>query len=114
MRGSSGGAAHCASSSDTIESRAVLSDTLSPRRQRASPGMASGPKLRKRAERVVSGKRRRRVQARHGVLALARHEGHERARERIVAAAGAKKAGCVLVTGEGRARVSRERARQVG
>ena len=28
----------------SIESRAVLSDTLSPLRQRASPGMASGPK----------------------------------------------------------------------
>ena len=30
-----------ATSSDTIESRADLSDTASPRRQRASPGMAS-------------------------------------------------------------------------
>ena len=96
-------------------SRAVLSDTLSPRRQRASPGMASGPKLRKRAERVVSGKRRRRVQARHGVLALARDERHEALGEGVVLAVGTKKAGCVLVTGEGRARVSREqRAGQVG
>jgi hypothetical protein len=42
--GSSGGATHCASSSDTIESLAVLRLTDSPRRQRASPGMASGPK----------------------------------------------------------------------
>lgn len=67
----------CASSSDTIESRAVLSDTLSPRRQRASPGMASGPKLRRRAGGVVSGERRRRVRVRRSVLALARDEAHE-------------------------------------
>ena len=38
-------------------SRAVLRDTLSPRRQRASPGMASGPKLRKRAG-VVRGEKK--------------------------------------------------------
>ena len=47
-------------------------------------------------------------------LALAGHERHEALGEGVVLAVGTKKAGCVLVTGEGRARVSRERARQVG
>ena len=35
-----------ATSSETIESRAVLSETDSPRLHRASPGMASGPNSR--------------------------------------------------------------------
>ena len=77
LRGSSGGAAHCASSSDTIESLAVLRLTDSPRRQRASPGMASGPKLRERTGGAVSGERGRRVRVRRSVLALARHQAHK-------------------------------------
>ena len=47
-------------------------------------------------------------------VALARREAHEGLGERVVLAVGTKEAGCVLVTGEDRARVSRERARQVG
>ena len=81
MRGSGGGATHCASSSDTIESLAVLRLTDSPRRQRASPGMASGPKLREQTGGAVRGERRRRVRVRRSVLALARNEAHKRASE---------------------------------
>jgi len=64
-------------------------------RQRASPGMASGPKLRERAERVVSG-----GCATGGawgfesgrVLALARHERHEALGEGVVLAVRAEEA----------------------
>ena len=78
--------------------------------------MASGPNCAREAgngERQAQGGWARVVPA-AAYVALARRERHEGLGEGVVLAVGAKEAGCVLVTGEGRARVSRERAGQVG
>ena len=79
-------------------SRAVLSDTDSPRRQRASPGMASGLQ-RKEGRGFVRGREPSAgfyQSCRVPKVALSRHEVHEALGERVVQAVRADEARCVV------------------